>query len=47
MQHWLTSAYTPNLLNTEQINSILTIINELAPKLNSYLNAIGNVLEDK
>jgi four helix bundle protein len=46
-QHWLRRAYTRNLLTTEQIDSIVTIINELAPKLNSYLNSIGNVPEDK
>lgn len=40
---WLRRAYTRNLLTTEQINAIKTIINELAPKLNSYLNSIGNV----
>jgi four helix bundle protein len=46
-QHWLRRAYTRNLLTTEQINAIKTIINELAPKLNSYLNSIGNVPDDK
>ncbi len=42
-QHWLRRAYNRHLLTTEQINSMKTIINELAPKLNSYLNSIGNV----
>ncbi|WP_292833530.1 four helix bundle protein [uncultured Nostoc sp.] len=42
-QHWLRLAHTHNLLTTEQINAIKTIINEVAPKLNSYLNSIGNV----
>ncbi|MEH2326933.1 MAG: four helix bundle protein [Nostoc sp.] len=46
-QHWLRRAYTRNLLTTEQINAIKTIINELAPKLNSYLNSIRNVPNDK
>ncbi|MGJ5629738.1 four helix bundle protein [Nostoc sp. CALU 1950] len=46
-QHWLRRAYTRNLLTTEQINAIKTIINELAPKLNSYLNSIGNVPDNK
>ncbi|MGF2035037.1 MAG: four helix bundle protein [Nostoc sp. CmiVER01] len=45
-QHWLRRAYTRNLLTSEQINAIKTIINELAPKLNSYLNSIGNVPDD-
>ncbi|MBN3894131.1 MAG: four helix bundle protein [Nostoc sp.] len=46
-QHWLRLAHTRNLLTTEQINAIKTINNELAPKLNSYLNSIGNVPDDK
>ena len=46
-QHWLRRAYTRNFLTTEQINAIKTIINELAPKLNSYLNSIGNVPDDQ
>ncbi|MEH2165680.1 MAG: four helix bundle protein [Nostoc sp.] len=46
-QHWLRRAYTRNLLTSEQINAIKTIINELAPKLNSYLNSIGNIPDDK
>ncbi|WP_448268335.1 four helix bundle protein [Nostoc sp. DSM 114159] len=46
-QHWLRRAYTRKLLTTEQINAIKTIINELAPKLNSYLNSIGNVPDDE
>ncbi|MEH1849880.1 MAG: four helix bundle protein [Nostoc sp.] len=45
-QHWLRRAYTRNLLTSEQINAIKTIINELALKLNSYLNSIGNVPDD-
>ncbi|MEH1916406.1 four helix bundle protein [Nostoc sp.] len=46
-QHWLRRAYTRNLLTTEQINAIKTLVNKLAPKLNSYLNSIGNVRDDK
>ncbi|MBD2533966.1 four helix bundle protein [Nostoc flagelliforme FACHB-838] len=46
-QHWLRRAYTRNLLTTEQINAIKTIINELASKLNSYLNSIGNIPDKK
>jgi four helix bundle protein len=46
-QHWLRLAHIRNLLTTEQINTIKTIINELAPKLNSYLNSIGNVPDNK
>ncbi len=46
-QHWLRRAYTRNLLTNEQINATKIIINELAPKLNSYLNSIGNVPDDQ
>ncbi|RCJ25673.1 hypothetical protein A6S26_15120 [Nostoc sp. ATCC 43529] len=46
-QHWLRRAYTRNLLTSEQINTIKTIINELAPKLNSYLNSIGHIPNNK
>ncbi|MBD2204515.1 four helix bundle protein [Calothrix sp. FACHB-1219] len=46
-QHWLRRAYTRNLLTSEQIKSIQTIINELAPKLNSYLTSIGQPPNDK
>ncbi|MBD2488356.1 four helix bundle protein [Aulosira sp. FACHB-615] len=41
-QHWLRRAYKRNLLTLEQTQSIKNIINELAPKLNSYLKSIGN-----
>jgi four helix bundle protein len=46
-QHWLRRAYTRKLLTIEQINAIKQIINELAPKLNSYLNSIGNIPDNK
>ncbi|MBD2497722.1 four helix bundle protein [Nostoc sp. FACHB-280] len=41
-QHWLRSDYKRNLLTLEQTQSIKNIINELAPKLNSYLKSIDN-----
>ncbi|MFN6464467.1 MAG: hypothetical protein RMZ41_021995 [Nostoc sp. DedVER02] len=46
-QHWLRRAYTRNILTSKQINTIKTIINKLAPKLNSYLNSIGNIPNNK
>ncbi|QIR35342.1 four helix bundle protein [Tolypothrix sp. PCC 7910] len=42
-QHWLRRAYMRNLLSSEQISSIQIILNELASKLNYYLNSIGNI----
>ena len=46
-QHWLRRAYTRNLLTTEQVDNIKPLIDELAPKLNSYLKSIGNLSEDQ
>lgn len=42
-QHWLRRAYSRNLLTDEQVKTLKPIIDELAPKLNSYLKSIGNV----
>jgi len=44
-QHWLRRAYSRNLLTAEQVNTLKPIIDELAPKLNSYLKSIGNIPE--
>ena len=44
-QHWLRRAYTRNFLTTQQVDTLKPIINELSPKLNSYLNSIGNITE--
>jgi len=40
-QHWLRRAYKRHLLSQEKIDLLKTVIDELAPKLNSYLNSIG------
>lgn len=40
-RHWLRRAYSRNLLSKEQIDRLQPIIDELAPKLNAYLNSIG------
>jgi len=42
-QHWLRRAYKRRLLSATQIATIKPIIDELAPKLNSYLKSIGSV----
>ena len=42
-QHWLRRAYKRKLLNDKQIKSVKPLIDELAPKLNAYLNSIGKV----
>ncbi|NEP09545.1 MAG: four helix bundle protein [Symploca sp. SIO2C1] len=40
--NWLRRAYVRNLLTDEQISRLNLIIDELSPKLNAYLNSIGN-----
>ncbi|MGV2830934.1 four helix bundle protein [Myxosarcina sp. GI1(2024)] len=40
-QHWLRRAYCRQLLTPEQLDRLKTIIEELAPRLNAYLNSIG------
>ena len=42
-KHWLRRAYRRGLLSTEDVKRIRPIIDELAPKLNAYLQSIGNV----
>ena len=42
-QHWLRRAYKRQLLVQKEIGVLKTIIDELAPKLNSYLKSIGKV----
>ena len=43
-QHWLRRAYKRQLLVQKEIGVLKTIIDELAPKLNSYLKSIGKCL---
>ena len=40
-RHWLRRAYQRQLLTDEQIEQFRTLLNELSPRLNAYLNAIG------
>lgn len=42
-QHWLRRAYRRQLLSKDQTERIKPLIDELAPKLNAYLNSIGKV----
>ena len=44
-RHWLRRAYKRNLLTDEEVNRLKPIIDELSPKLNAYLNSIGNISE--
>ena len=40
-RHWLRRAYKRRLLDDEQINELKLTIEDLAPRLNSYLRSIG------
>src|SRR6267378_4140423 len=42
-QHWLRRAYKRRLLSDKQVNDLVPIINELTPRLNAYLGAIGSL----
>jgi four helix bundle protein len=39
--HWLRRAYARDLVSEEQVASIRPLIDELAPRLNTYLKSIG------
>lgn len=41
-KHWLRRAYRRKLLTEQQINELRPIIDELAPRLNAYLQSIRN-----
>ena len=40
--HWMRLAYKRKLLTAEQVDILKSIIDRLSPKLNAYLNSIGN-----
>jgi len=40
-KHWLRRAYHRKLLTAEQIATLKPLLDELAPRLNAYLNSIG------
>jgi four helix bundle protein len=42
-QHFLRRAYKRKLLSDKDIQSLRPLVDELAPKLNSYLKSIGKV----
>ncbi len=46
-QYWVKRAYTRQLINIEQFNEIKIRLDELAPKLNAYLNSIGTTTANK
>jgi four helix bundle protein len=44
-KHWLRRAYRRGLLSMEDVKRIRPIIDQLAPKLNAYLQSIGSMPE--
>ncbi len=42
-RHWLRRAHSRKLLSAEAIKRIKPIIDELSPKLNAYLQSIGDI----
>lgn len=41
-QHWLRRAYKRNLLSPDHTKQLRPLVDELAPRLNAYLNSIGS-----
>lgn len=46
-KHWLRRAYQRNLLSQEQVDHLKPMMDELAPRLNAYLNSIGKTEHGK
>ena len=46
-KHWLRRAFQRKLLTNAQVAALKPILDELAPRLNAYLNSIGRFPEDK
>ena len=42
-QHWLRRAYKRKLLTAVQVEAVRPLVEELTPKLNAYLRAIGSL----
>ncbi len=41
-QHWLRRAFNRKLLNPDEVAKLKPLVDELAPRLNAYLNSIGH-----
>jgi four helix bundle protein len=46
-KHFLRRAYKRGLLKTKYVNGLKPLVDELSPKLNSYLKSIGRVPSDR
>ena len=43
-QHWLRRAFKRKLLNSDEVAKLKPLVDELAPRLNAYLNSIGRTV---
>ena len=43
VRHWLRRAYARKLITESQVQQLKPVIDELAPRLNAYINSIGPV----
>lgn len=41
VRHWLRRAFVRDLLDSEQVQALKPLLEELAPRLNAYLRSIG------
>lgn len=46
-KHWLRRSYRRKLLTEAQIARLKPLVDELAPRLNAYLNSIGKGVQDR
>lgn len=46
-QHWLRRAFKRKLLNPDEIAKLKPLVDELAPRLNAYLNSIGRSVSSR
>ena len=46
-QHWLRRAYKRKLLAKTQVEALKPLVDELAPRLNAYLNSIGRFPDEE
>ena len=46
-KHWLRRAYKRKLLTESEVGKLKPLLDELAPKLNAYANALGKMKDSK
>jgi four helix bundle protein len=46
-KHWLRRAYNRRLLTQEQVDTLKTLLDELAPRLNAHLKSISDQIPER